>query len=168
MVLLSTLDFETAKPNVMAVTWNMPVESEPPRIAVVLGKSSLSHELVKRFNEFVVNVPDAHLAKQVMLVGSTSGRETDKFKAFDLTRMKSFATKVPCVKECMGHLECRVFKSMEFEESTLFVADVLHARADRRYFKTHWELANNESGLLHHLGGALFGVTKGPEIKIEL
>ena len=47
-VLITSRDETLDRRNVMAAAWSMPVEFEPPRIAIVVDKSTWSRELIER------------------------------------------------------------------------------------------------------------------------
>ena len=47
--------------NVMAAAWSMPVEFTPPRIAVVIDKSTYTRELVLASGHFGLCIPGAAL-----------------------------------------------------------------------------------------------------------
>ena len=47
-VLITSRDETIDRRNVMAAAWSMPVEFEPPRIAIVVDKSAWSRELTDR------------------------------------------------------------------------------------------------------------------------
>lgn len=47
-VLITSRDESIDRRNVMAAAWSMPVEFEPPRIAIVVDKSTWSRELIER------------------------------------------------------------------------------------------------------------------------
>ena len=67
--------------NVMSAAWSMPLDFEPPKVAVVIDKNTLTRGLVERSGEFVLNVPSSAQAALTVAVGSTSGRDADKFAA---------------------------------------------------------------------------------------
>ncbi|HEY9029524.1 MAG TPA: flavin reductase, partial [Burkholderiaceae bacterium] len=67
-VLISTQD--GARRNVMAAAWSMPVEFTPPRIAVVIDKSTYTRELVLASGVLALNLPCAALADLTYTVGS--------------------------------------------------------------------------------------------------
>jgi flavin reductase (DIM6/NTAB) family NADH-FMN oxidoreductase RutF len=48
--------------NVMAAAWNMPLDFDPPKVAVVIDKATLTRELVEASGEFVLNVPSRQQA----------------------------------------------------------------------------------------------------------
>src|SRR3989344_711746 len=45
------------KRNIMAAAWSMPVEFDPPKVAVVLDKSTWTRILLEASGYFVLNVP---------------------------------------------------------------------------------------------------------------
>lgn len=65
--------------NLMAAAWNMALDFDPPKVAVVIDKSTLTRELVEASGEFVLNVPSRAQAALTLAVGTQSGRDIDKF-----------------------------------------------------------------------------------------
>lgn len=56
-VLITSRDETIDRRNVMAAAWSMPVEFEPPRIAIVVDKSAWSRELIERSGKFGIVIP---------------------------------------------------------------------------------------------------------------
>ena len=56
-VLITSRDDTLDRRNVMAAAWSMPVEFEPPRIAIVVDKSTWSRELIERSGMFGIVIP---------------------------------------------------------------------------------------------------------------
>ncbi|HFN3771197.1 TPA: flavin reductase family protein, partial [Enterobacter hormaechei] len=56
-VLITSRDGTIDRRNVMAAAWSMPVEFEPPRIAIVVDKSAWSRELIERSGKFGIVIP---------------------------------------------------------------------------------------------------------------
>ena len=152
--------------NVMAAAWSMPVEFTPPRIAVVIDKSTYTRELVRASGAFGVCIPGAALVDATYAVGSCSGREvTDKFERFGLAA----ATRpgpvlgMPVIESgCCAWLECRLISEPHTEQAydTCF-AEVVAAAADPRVFAVgRWTLTDDNAALhtLHHLGAGSFAV----------
>ena len=52
--------------NVMAAAWNMPLDFDPPKVAVVIDKSTLTRELVEASGEFVLAVPTRAIADKAL------------------------------------------------------------------------------------------------------
>jgi flavin reductase (DIM6/NTAB) family NADH-FMN oxidoreductase RutF len=53
----------------MAAAWNMALDFDPPKVAVVIDKSTLTRELVEASGEFVLNVPAREQAALTLAVG---------------------------------------------------------------------------------------------------
>lgn len=140
------------KPNVMACAWATPVSEEPPIMIVCVSKESYTAELIKQTREFVINIPTKKLLKALWICGKTSGRDTDKFKKAGLKYSKAKSVKSPVIDECIGHIECKLWKAVDAGECYAFFGKVLYAEADERYFKKGaW---TKEAGIPLHLSGA--------------
>ena len=149
---------KAGKPNVMACSWVTPVSEDPPLIAVSLWKGGYTHKLVEETGEFTVNVPSSKLLRAVWIAGTKSGRRVDKVKLTGLKLSPAKKVKAPIVEECLGHLECKLEKSVDAGECKIYVARVLAAYAEEGLFKEGvW--AENVDVLLH-LGGKLFTTPK--------
>ena len=77
--------------------------------------------------EFVVNVPSIDLEEEMHFCGTKSGRDHDKFTELDLTPIPAEKVKSPLIKECFGHLECKVVHSHTYGDHTLIVGEVISA-----------------------------------------
>jgi flavin reductase (DIM6/NTAB) family NADH-FMN oxidoreductase RutF len=152
--------------NIMAAAWSMPVEFTPPRIAVVIDKKTFTRELVEASGAFGICLPGLTLAKLTHAVGTTSGRDVDKFARHDLRTKPGPVLGVPVIeKGCAAWLECRVIPERHTEDAydTCF-AEVVAAAADPRIFANgRWMFREDNANLqtIHHLGGGNFVVAGG-------
>jgi len=143
--------------NIMAAAWSMPVEFTPPRIAVVIDKHTLSRELIAASGVFAVCIPGAAAADLTYAVGTSSGREGDKFTRFGIDTRPGDTTGAPLLAcGCVAWLECRLIPERHAEDAydTCF-AEVVAAAADERVFSDgHWSFREDNADLhtLHHLG----------------
>jgi flavin reductase (DIM6/NTAB) family NADH-FMN oxidoreductase RutF len=92
-----------------------------------------------------------------LFTGKTSGRHENKFKMSGLTAADGKKVKTPHIEECLGFLECRVKDRLPYDGVTLFIAEVLHAEADDKFFDGTW--ISEKADTIHHLGGGYFAVT---------
>lgn len=155
VVLLSTAG--PAWPDVMALSWLMPVEFEPPLVACVLGPQDYSYGRLRKTRECVLNIPTAELAEKVVAVGNCSGRDTDKFRAFGLTARPAAVVAAPLVGECFANLECRVHDTRMVNRYGIFVLEVVKAWVDP---------AVRDPKTLHHRGRGVFMVA-GESIRLK-
>lgn len=128
VVLLTTAD--KGKINVMAMSWHMMVEFQPPLVACVVSSADYSFAALRATRECVIAIPALELAPVVVQVGNTSGRDLDKFEAFGLTPLPAERVAPPLVAECFANLECKVTDTRLVNKYNLFVLEVLKAWID--------------------------------------
>ncbi len=148
--------------NVMAAAWSMPVEFTPPRVAVVIDKSTLTRDLVLASGTFALNLPCRALADLAYTVGSVSGRDEDKFARYGIETFDGPLLGLPLIAGCVGWLECRLIPEPHAQQAyDSFFGEVVSAQADARVFANgRWSFRADNSDLhtLHHLGAGLFAV----------
>jgi ferric-chelate reductase [NAD(P)H] len=100
------------------------VTSDPPRVAVVINKTNLTHEFISTSRIFGASVLDISAPMTFIgLFGFKSGRNVDKLAQ---VKFVEGATGVPLVTEhCLGILEARVIDEVDVGTHTLFVGDVI-------------------------------------------
>jgi len=149
VVLLTTA--RRGRANVMAMSWHMMVEFEPPLIACVVSEGDYSFAALRATRECVLAIPSAKLAGQVVAVGNSHGGPDgiDKFKAFGLTPLPARQVKPPLIAECFANLECRVTDTRMVRSYDLFILQVLRAWID---------LAQKNPKTIHHRGYGTFVV----------
>jgi flavin reductase (DIM6/NTAB) family NADH-FMN oxidoreductase RutF len=149
--------------NLMAAAWSMPVEFTPPRIAVVIDKSTFTRELVLQSGAFALNIPGRALADLTYTVGSTSGRDDavgDKFERYGVEHFPGPVLGLPLVQGCVAWLECRLISEPHAQQAyDTFFGEVVAASADERVFVNgRWSFRDDNAELhtLHHLGAGHF------------
>ena len=148
--------------NVMAAAWSMPVEFTPPRIAVVIDKSTYTRELLQASGGFAIGLPGVALAALTHAVGNQSGRDVDKFARHGLRFTPGPVLGLPLLQGCVAWLELRRIPEPHTETAydTVF-GEVVSAQADPRVFADgRWSFRDDNTDLhtLHHLGGGVFAV----------
>ena len=145
--------------NIMAAAWAMPLDFEPPKVAVVLDKSTWTRQLLESAGTFVLQVPCAAQADLVQTVGNTTGADTDKFAAYGLHTFTGEHTEAPLLEGCVAWLECRLLPEPHNQQTyDLFLGEVVAAYADERVFsdgRWHFE-GHDELRTLHHVAGGNF------------
>jgi flavin reductase (DIM6/NTAB) family NADH-FMN oxidoreductase RutF len=151
-----------ARRNVMAAAWSMPVEFTPPRIAVVIDKSTFTRELVLASGTFSLSLPCRALADLTYTVGNESGRDGDKFVRHGIDAFAGPVIGLPLVAGCVAWMELRLLPEPHAQQAyDTFFGEVVSAQADARVFSTgrwHFDDTNVELHTLHHLGGGAFAV----------
>ncbi len=124
VVLVTSIDSE-GMPNIITLAWTSILSSNPFMVGISIASKRHSHKLISESKEFVMNLPTIELEKQVVICGTKSGRNTDKFKETGLTPINSEKVSPPRIKECYAWLECKLVKSVETGDHTLFVGEVV-------------------------------------------
>ncbi len=151
--------------NIMAAAWNMPLDFDPPKVAIVIDKNTHTRELMEASGSFAINVPCRAQAEMVVRVGNCSGRELlgkspdNKLAAFDIPTFPAREISAPLIEGCVAWLECRIIPEPHIQNTyDLFVAEVVAAQADERVFtddRWHFE-GHDELRTVHHVAGGAF------------
>ena len=153
--------------NLMSAAWSMPVEFTPPRIAVVLDKSTWTRELAIASGQLSLMVPCRASADLAFTVGSVGGKAlhdegTDKFARYGIATFDGPALGLPLATDCIAWLECRLLREPSVEERfDTFFCEVVSASADSRVFSNgHWTLDEAPADLhtLHYIAAGEFAV----------
>lgn len=104
---------------------------EGPRVTIALTKYNLTHDLVRDSGAFAMHLLAATPEDQfkvsleiLMTLGGSSGRDGDKLAGL---RTKPGVTGSPVLLDALSYVEARVIRSLDLDESTLFLADVVAA-----------------------------------------
>lgn len=142
---------------VTPVAWNMPISKKPPQVALEIGQKHFIYECILKSKNFVINIPSASFAKDIIKCGSCSGREVDKFEITSFTPEESKLVESPRIKEALAVLECVLIEDKHLiEEYGIIPADVKYAEALEEAFTDHWTLEKEDFFTIHHLGNKTF------------
>ncbi len=144
--------------NVMSASWVTPLSFSPPLVGVAIHPARFTHDLIKKSEQFALNIPNISLLKAVEICGTYSGRDTDKFAKAHITPVDALEIDVPLVEECIGHIECVLTDAFTTGDHTLFVGQVVAATVVEEAFDRVWKLEDEELKPLHHLGGDFYAV----------
>jgi flavin reductase (DIM6/NTAB) family NADH-FMN oxidoreductase RutF len=155
VVLLTTA--REGRANVMAMSWHMMIEFEPPQVACVVSGNDYSFAALRSTGECVIAVPARKLVRKVVDVGNSSGRDIDKFETFGLTKLPASCVAPPLIADCFANLECKVTDMRLVNKYNLFILEVLKAWIDP---------AQKNPKTIHHRGYGTFAVD-GEIIKLK-
>ena len=152
---------KTGKANVLPLAWAMPTSREPALVAISVAPTRYSHTLIEETGEFVVNLPTVDIIKETLACGRTSGKFSDKFAEIGLTPLPARKVKAPIIKDCIAHLECKLYSQFKTGDHTIFVGEVIAAYANKGVFTDKYNV--DKALMLYHLGGNVFA-TLDPNI----
>lgn len=174
-VMVSLTD-KTGNSNIITLAWAGTICTNPPMLSVSIRPERYSYNIIKETGEFVVNLTTKELTYATDYCGVKSGRDVDKFKEMKLTKLASEKIKAVAIAESPVNIECRVREIMELGSHSLFIADVVNVRVDRRLLdeKGRFNLAKSEliaysHGRYYELGKELgsFGYSVRKEGKTD-
>lgn len=147
VVLLTTAS--GGQTDVMAQSWHLMLEFEPPLVGCVISPRNHTFGLLKASRECVINIPSVEIAERVVACGNASGRTVDKFERFGLTPVPAKLVGAPLIEQCFASLECRLVDTRMVNRYGLFVLEVVKAWVDP---------ARQDTRTLHHRGRGHFMV----------
>jgi flavin reductase (DIM6/NTAB) family NADH-FMN oxidoreductase RutF len=157
--------------NVMAAAWACALDFDPPKLTVVLDKTTKTRELIEQSGSFVIQVPTVaqlHLTHSVGTLGRS--RAPGKLEQAGVALFDIDGQDLPFVAGCSAWLACRVIPEPHNQQTyDLFIGEVLGAWADARVFANgHWRFADAsaEWRSLHYIAGGQFYAT-GEDLKIS-
>lgn len=153
--------------NVMAAAWCCALNFAPPKLKVVLDKSSKTRELVERSGSFVIQIPTAAQLQLTHAVGNLSMNDApDKLARCGVELFGIEVFNLPFVAGCSGWLACRLIPEPHNQQAyDLFIGEVVGAWADSRVFGNgRWHFEDADPGLrsLHYVAGGQFYTTGEP------
>ena len=129
VVMVTSVDKEN-NANIITLGMYMSISRNPPLLCIGISPKRFSHDLIVDSGEFVVNAPSIDLQEEMNFCGTESGRNLDKFAETGLTPIAARIVRPPLIKECFGHLECKVLQTYVCGDHTLFIGEVIAASID--------------------------------------
>ena len=124
--------------NVMTLGWHTVLEFTPSMVGCVISGANHSFRMIRQSGECVINLPTADIASTVVRIGNCSGRNVDKFEAFNLTPVSAVHVGAPLIDECYANFECRLADDTMVRRYNLFIFEVVkaHVAVSPRHPKT--------------------------------
>jgi flavin reductase (DIM6/NTAB) family NADH-FMN oxidoreductase RutF len=115
-LLLTAGDFARGEYNTMTVAWgSLGVMWNRPFAQVVVRPTRYTHEFMERFDTFTLSAfPEEH-RPALNLLGTRSGRDSDKIAASGLVPIASSAVAAPGFAEAELIIECRKIYADDFD-----------------------------------------------------
>jgi len=118
-----------AKINGMTAAWVNQVSVEPPMIAVAIGKSHYTAELISKVKSFSVNILSLEQMDLAQKCGSVSGRNQDKLQGEEISYQ---VTGAPILSNCSAYLDCKLAQQIEVGDHILFIGTVIQADSNHQ------------------------------------
>ncbi len=131
VVMVTTIGKE-GRPNIITLGWAMPTSGTPPMCAISIGLERYSHALLEQVPEFVLTFPAEDMEKAMLLCGTRSGREVDKFQETGLSALPATRVRPPLIGEAVTNMECKVVGAYRTGDHTIFVGEIVAAHHGTR------------------------------------
>ena len=147
--------------DVMAAAWSCALDFSPPKVTLVLDKSTSTRALVEGSGYFALQVPNVGQVQLTYDVGNVSLAEApDKLKRCGVELFHAEGRDAPLVSGCSAWLLCKLIPEPHNQQTyDLFIGEVVAAWADARVFSNgHWEFDKADPRLrsLHYIAGGQF------------
>ncbi|HLG11732.1 MAG TPA: flavin reductase family protein [Dehalococcoidia bacterium] len=139
--------------NVMPVGYAMNLSIIPPMVGIALHPGRHTTDIIRKTNEFAINIPTRELLHHVQYLGTLSGADFDKLELTDLPTFRARRVGTVLLEGCVGWIECALEDMIEMGDHFLAVGRVVAVSADDEAFDDHWLLKDQDLKPLHYLGG---------------
>jgi flavin reductase (DIM6/NTAB) family NADH-FMN oxidoreductase RutF len=133
VVLVAVGDKTGTERNIITVGMFNLFSQKPPQIGIAVLTSRQSYKLLEECADFSVNIPGKDMIDQVILCGTRSGKDTDKFKETGLTAVPGKRIKSPKIEECLINYEVKKTQTFEVGDHTWYIGEVVHTDATKDY-----------------------------------
>ena len=100
----------------------------PQYLSFGISKTHFSNQGIIENKAFSVNIPDRKLMVETDYVGIVTGKNTDKSIVFESFYGES--ENAPLIKNCPVSMECRLYKTLDFETHDIFIGEIVETYAD--------------------------------------
>ena len=157
-VMVTSGDMENS--NIMTVAWTGILNTNPAMCYISVRPERYSYNLIKESKEFVINLSNERLAYATDWCGVKSGKNVDKFKEMNLTKVKANHVKCPIIKESPVAVECKVKEIVELGSHHMFIAEVLSIDADEKYIDEKGAFDISKCDLIAYANGGYYPLGK--------
>ena len=144
--------------NIITVAWAGTVCTNPPMLSISIRPERFSYRMIEETKEFVVNLTTEELARATDFCGVRSGRNLDKFKEMNLTKVKGEHVKAPMILESPVNIECRVREIIKLGSHDMFIADVLCVHVNKQLLNEKGKLELNKSNPIVYSHGEYYSI----------
>ncbi|MCD6354105.1 MAG: flavin reductase family protein [Prolixibacteraceae bacterium] len=144
--------------NIITIAWTGTINSNPPMCYISVRPGRHSYEIIKRTEEFVINLTTEKLARATDWCGVRSGEKFNKWKEMNLTPAQAKIVKAPIIEESPVNIECVVKEIIELGSHHMFIANVVSVSVDEEYLNENNAFSFSKAKPLVYSHGHYFGM----------
>jgi flavin reductase (DIM6/NTAB) family NADH-FMN oxidoreductase RutF len=134
--------------NPITLGWVMPTSHAPPMVAISVGLTRYSLEVLRKAGEFVLCFPSTEQAEETLYFGTTSGRVANKLEARRTATQAASKIDACLVADAVANFECVVVGELLSGDHVIFVGEVVASHVNTEGKKRLYTVAPG-----HRLGG---------------
>jgi flavin reductase (DIM6/NTAB) family NADH-FMN oxidoreductase RutF len=144
--------------NIITIGWTGILATQPPKTYISVRPTRYSYELLRKHNEFVINLPSVDLARKVDYAGIYTGKKVDKWVKCGFTKQKSERVDTPTIAECPIALECRVTDIIPMGSHDVFMADIVGVSCQESILDEEGKMRFDRADLLAYAHGEYYAL----------
>jgi flavin reductase (DIM6/NTAB) family NADH-FMN oxidoreductase RutF len=140
---------KAGKANPITLCWTMFASGDPLMMAIAVAEGHYSVEAIEHSKCFTIAYPSARMARDVLLFGSKSGRDADKFAESDCKTEPASQIDSVLLSDAVANFECVLGSRVPVGDHIIYVGRVVAAHVSTRRKKRLYAIAPG-----HKLGPA--------------
>jgi flavin reductase (DIM6/NTAB) family NADH-FMN oxidoreductase RutF len=116
--------------NIITISWTGTICTDPAMCYISLRPERHSYEIIRKNNEYVINLTTKSLAFATDWCGVKSGSRHRKFEEMNLTPVPAAKVKAPLILESPVNIECVVKEIKELGTHHMFISEIVAVNAD--------------------------------------
>ncbi|MDD5230227.1 MAG: flavin reductase [Candidatus Marinimicrobia bacterium] len=138
-LVLASGDFKAGHFNFMTVGWgSLGTMWSLPFAQVVVRPTRYTYEFMEKYETFTLCAFAREYRKKLSLIGSTSGRQTDKVKASGLTPCEAKVVAAPVFAEAELQIECRKIYFSDLEPAHFLKGGIADNYKENDYHRIYF------------------------------
>lgn len=136
--LLTSGDYKTGHFNTMTVAWGyFGIMWGKPAAVVVVRPTRYTFEFINKYDTFTLSAFDKKYKKDLLLLGTESGRNGDKIAKTKLNIAASNKVAAPCFKEAKLIVECRKIYWDDFKPENFLDKSIEEKYPEKDYHRVY-------------------------------
>ena len=144
--------------NAAPMAYSIVLSMRPPLVGIAMHPSRYTFDMVRKTDEFAINIPTRDLLHHSQYLGSLTGQEFDKLELTKLPHFRARRVNTVLLEGCVGWIECALEDTIEMGDHFLVVGRVVAVQVDDDAFSDHWLLTDDDLKPLHFLGGNYYSM----------
>ena len=120
----------SGKVNPITLGWTMITSHKPPMMAISVGLTRYSLEVIRGAGEFVIAFPSELQAEETLLFGTRSGRDMDKLAESGIAVTQAKTVDCLLLTDAVANFECRLAGEFTTGDHVIFAGEILKAHTN--------------------------------------